>query len=114
MSVVLSLFLPSEPSSMWGLFAFNRRGVPVRIECPYRDFVRAWLREPSWESLRDGYVLPHRELLEAYNRSWGWGGDVEEDYRRRWGARPAEAGALVARLGQSGLPARLRSAAATA
>jgi len=86
----------------------------VRIECPYRDFVRAWLREPSWESLRDGYVLPHRELLEAYNRSWGWGGDVEEDYRRRWGARPAEAGALVARLGQSGLPARLRSAAATA
>ncbi|MFZ5824762.1 MAG: DUF2268 domain-containing putative Zn-dependent protease [Bacillota bacterium] len=79
----------------------------MRLHNLYPDFEAAWRRSPTWESIREGYVLPHQRFLSHYHLNWVEGGPVapsvvEEDYRKAWVERPGAAVALVERL--AGLP----------
>ncbi|MEW6045176.1 MAG: DUF2268 domain-containing putative Zn-dependent protease [Bacillota bacterium] len=68
------------------------------VRAIHADLLRAWIADPGSARALNDYVQTHRPLLEAYDASFGPGGDVVEDYRHRWSARVDEARALVARL----------------
>lgn len=87
----------------------------MRLHDLYRDFEAAWRRSPTWESIREGYVVPHQRFLAHYHRNWVEGGPVdpavvEEDYRKAWAERPGAAAALVQRLAHQPLAALVEAA----
>lgn len=81
----------------------------------HEDFVKAWRIEPTWESIRTGYVAPHKDFLRLFYRNFvsGDGDDarredgaqdrgddvrMETEFRTYWAERPTETDGLLQRL----------------
>ncbi len=75
----------------------------MSVSLIYRDFLDAWTSSPTWESLQQGYIERHMDLLKVYHANFfTWQAQdpaaVLRDYQMRWGAEPEKAANLVERL----------------